>query len=67
MPHNKLTLISLLKEAIAVIENLPIEKSCNTCLNYNHPHCILVNAIPPAEIFKSGCERYHLDENSPPF
>lgn len=67
-PYSRMQLVALLKDAINIIEKMPIKKSCSTCQNYDCSGlCKLVQKLIPAEIIEVGCEAYLFDMAAPPF
>ena len=66
-PHEKATLIALLKHLTAWIEQTPTTTPCNLCRNYDCGSCQLAGEKIPADVLESGCEQWDFDPNSPPF
>lgn len=60
-PYDKDNLISLLEATIKAIREAPAKRECKTCIHYQINVCKLVDAVPPAHVVESGCEKYELD------
>lgn len=60
-PKQQAQLLYALKTLQDYIEKQPVQKSCQSCLNYKFPHCTLANQVPPADIVQNGCPKWDFD------
>jgi len=47
------------------VENVQIQKNCNTCIHYDNDKCALVGATPPHNVIDSGCETWEVFDEMP--
>jgi len=68
-PHEKATLLALLRDLTAWIEQLPTTTSCMSCQNYQAGWCGLDESAGkiPKDVVASGCEQWIFAPDSPPF
>ena len=66
-PHERLSLISILKKALSELEKFPASRRCADCKYFNGGICDLADKKIPENIIAIGCDSYAFDELSPPF
>lgn len=66
-PHRRRYLLTAIEQIRQFIEELPIEKSCDSCQHYKNFLCGLCNEMPPKEIADKGCAQWEEDQDTPPF
>lgn len=54
-------------EALRIIRELPVTKSCGSCVNWMEDRCFAFDAVPPADVQATGCHHWDFFKTGMPY